>query len=406
MNTKNISDAIKFLLQWLEDNDYSKNTIAFYRGRCNAILAYAEQEKLEFNLEGFLNWADRYTENRVSSIQCCMRKVLAMLDCIINGKSILQGKYTFVSPLKVFNQEFTETVDSFFKHLQRRCLEKTTIRFSIHCANHFFSHMEKSSIKSVTEITGKHVVDYFTYGMQGLKNSTGRAMSYRLRQLLKYLYIEKLSSGDLSLYVSTNFAIRKKVVTILPDDAQKALTEWNGNLSSIRHARDYAICMLALRLMLRKSDIFRLKLSDIDWSNRKISIIQKKNKQPLTLPLTDDVGNALAIYILDFRPESEYEEVFLTVSFPVRPIISLDDCLRMVLQQCGYTKKLEKYNMHLLRRTGASNLLKAGMSMDIISIMLGHKNVSTVDPYLSMDEKRMLLCCGNFNMVGFPEVLK
>jgi hypothetical protein len=260
------------------------NTIAFYRGRCNAILAHADQGKTEFDLKNFVNWADKYTENRAISIQCCMRKVLVMLDYIIKDKPVQQDKYSFVSPLKVYNREFTEIVDIFFKHLQRRGLEKNTIKFSIYCANHFFSYMEKCSIKSVAEITREHLADYLLCREQDFENSTKRAMAYRLKQLLKYLYAEKLSSEDLSLYVFTNFAIRKKVVTVLPEDAQKALTEWNGNFSSVRQARDYAICMLALRLMLRKSDIFKLKLSDIDWNNKKITIVQKKNKLPLTLP--------------------------------------------------------------------------------------------------------------------------
>ena len=294
----------------------------------------------------------------------------------------------------------------FFEHLQRRDLEKNTIKFTIYCANHFFSYMEKSGIKAVREITRKHLADYLMFREQNLGNSTKRAMAYRLKQLLKYLHAEKLSSLDLSLYIFTDFAIRKKVVTVLPKDALKALIEHNGSFSSVRQARDYAICMIALRLMLRKSDILKLKLSEIDWVNKKITIVQKKSKSPLALPLTDDVGNALAIYILDFRPKSEYKEVFLTVSFPIRPITNLNDCLRMILLQCGYTKKLENHGMHLLRRTGASNLLKAGTSVDKISIMLGHQNVSTVDPYLSTDEERMLLCCGNFDMVGLPEVLK
>ena len=406
MRQVNINDAVASLLQWLKKHGYSKNTIAFYHGRCNAILAHVERENMEFNLEDLFKWADSHTENKVQSIQCCMRKVLVMLDCIIKGNPIPQGNQTFITPLKLFNQEFTETVGIFLRYLEKRCLEKTTIQFSVHCANHFFSHIEKCGLKSVSDITRKGISGYFTCGMHGMKNSTRKAMSYRLRQLLKCLYAEKLLNDDLSLYVPTDFAIRKKVVTVLPDDAQKTLTEWDGIFSSVRHARDYAICMLALRLMLRKSDIFRLKLSDIDWDNRKITIIQKKNKRPLALPLTDDVGNALAVYILDFRPASEYDEVFLTASFPVKPITNLNDCLSVIMQQCGYTKKLGNHNMHLLRRTGASNLLKAGTSTDMISTMLGHQSVSTVDPYLSMDEKRMLLCCGNFGEVGFPEVLK
>jgi site-specific recombinase XerD len=60
----------------------------------------------------------------------------------------------------------------------------------------------------------------------------------------------------------------------------------------------------------------------------------------------------------------------------------------------------------LLRRTGASNLLRVGTSVDMISIMLGHQDVSTVDPYLSLDEERMLLCCGNFSSIRLPEVMK
>jgi site-specific recombinase XerD len=326
MKSKNIKNATNFLLQWLKESNYSQNTIAFYRSRCNAVLAHAEQGEMEFNFESFMDWADRYTENRVISIQCCMRKVIVMLDYIIKGKPFPQGNYSFVKPLKLYNQEFAETVEMFFNHLQRRGLEKNTIKFSIYCANHFFSHMEKCSINSVAEITRKHLADYLMYREQNLENSTRRAMAYRLKQMLKYLYSQKLSSEDLSLCVITNFTIRKKVVTVLPEDAQKALTESNGSFSSVRLARDYAICMIALRLMLRKSDILKLKLSEIDWDNKKITIVQKKNKLPLTLPLTDDVGNALAVYILDFRPKSEYEEVFLRISFPIKPIINLNRC--------------------------------------------------------------------------------
>jgi len=401
MNSKNIKDAIDLLLQGLKDNGYSRNTIAFYRGRCNAILAHAEQETVEFNLEYFMLWADKHTEDRSNSIQCCMRKVLVMLDCIIRDLPFPQGNLFTVVPLKVSSPEFAEMVGTFTKTLIGRSLAEKTVRFSIYCATHFFSYMEKKNINSVADITGKHVIDYLLFNGQNLETSTKRAMAYRLKQLLKCLYEEGLSGENLSLSVFTDYAVRKKLVTVLPDDAQKALTEWKGVFSSTRQARDYAICMLALRLMLRKSDILKLKLTDIDWVAKKISIIQKKTRIPLTLPLTDDVGNALAVYILDFRPELGYDEVFLRVAFPIRPMSNITDCLHPVLRQVGYKKELAGYGLHLLRRTGASNLLRMGTPVDMISTMLGHQNVSTVDLYLSTDEKRMLLCCGDFKVPGF-----
>jgi site-specific recombinase XerD len=406
MKTNNIESAVAHLLQWLQASGYSKNTVAFYRGRCNAVLAHAAQENAEFSLESYLGWAGAHTEGRALSVQCCMRRTLAMLDCIISGKPFPQKNVCSASPLKLSCREFAEAAERFSEHLRKRRLEKNTVKFSVYVAKHFLSRMEKCGLASTAEITGRHVADYFKNGTQGFENSTARAMAYRLRQLLKYLHAEKLSGCDLSLCVPTDFAARVKTVTVLPDGAQEALAGWSGEFLSARHARDYAICMLALRLMLRKSDIFRLKLSDIDWSGRKITIVQKKTGQPLTLPLTDDAGNALAAYILDFRPASELPEVFLAADFPVRPIASVSDCPGFVLRLCGYSKKLERDGLHLLRRTGASNLLRSGASMDMISIMLGHQNVSTAGPYLSMDEKRMLLCCGNFEAVKSPEVLK
>jgi len=405
MRTKTIRNAITSLLQWLEDHEYSSNTVAFYRNRCTDILVYSEQNGKKFELNNYLKWAENHTAGKTNTIKCGLRKSLVMIDCIINDKPITTKRISSIQPLKLSNRKYLKAILCFLEYLRKRGLEENTICSSVYCAKHFFKHMEKCGGKSVAEITGNDVSGYFLYGMDGLANSSKRTMAYRLKQLFECLYTERLLNKNLSVFVPTNFVIRKKVVTVLPEDVVKSLTEWNGPPSSIRQARDYAIYMLAVRLMLRKSDILKLKLSDIDWNRRRITIVQKKNKRPLILPLTDDVGNALAVYILDFRPESGYEEVFLTIHPPKRPIKVYHECLSTILPQCGYTQ-IRHWNMHMLRRTGASNLLRSGTPVDLISTMLGHQNVSTVDPYLSLDEERMLLCCGNFSPIGLPEVLK
>ena len=50
---------------------------------------------------------------------------------------------------------------------------------------------------------------------------------------------------------------------------------------------------MGARLGLRIGDMLNLTMNDIDWENKLISIIQGKTKEPLTLPLPDDVGWAL-----------------------------------------------------------------------------------------------------------------
>jgi len=401
MNSENIRSAVDTLLLYLKASGYSRNTIAFYRSRCNAIKAYAEQEGAALSLDALLGWADQFSEGKSESIKCCMRRTLVMLDRIERGTPLPDGNVCAATPLTVKNTEFAEAVRGFEKLLQKLGHEKNTVKFSVYCATHFFSYMESLGIDSIAEVTGKHIVDYQMLDDRGYAGSTKRAMAYRLKQLLDYLYADNLTVRNLTLCISTDYAIKKKLVTVLPGDAQKMILECKQGFSSAKQARDYAVCLLAFRLMLRVSDIVGLKLSDIDWEGQRITIVQKKTKMPLTLPLTSDVGNALAEYILEYRPNSDYEEVFLQTAFRIVPMKNLDDCLGAVLCWCGYAEKYERQGLHVLRRTGASNLLKAGVPMDMISTMLGHQHTSTVDPYLSTDDMRMLLCCGDFKIPGF-----
>jgi site-specific recombinase XerD len=120
--------------------------------------------------------------------------------------------------------------------------------------------------------------------------------------------------------------------------------------------------------------------------------------------LPDDVGYALATYILEYRPVSEYKEVFLSAAFPIKPLTTTNGCLDSAIFMCGYTENIEAHGTHLLRRTGASNLLRQGISTDMITALLGQQHAESVEPYLSADEKGMLMCCGDFNVPGFAEV--
>ncbi len=76
-------------------------------------------------------------------------------------------------------------------------------------------------------------------------------------------------------------------------------------------ARDAAITLLALTTGLRACDIVGLRLADIDWHVKTIGIIQQKTHNPLTLPLPSLVAARLADYVLDERPDSGDDHVFL-----------------------------------------------------------------------------------------------
>ena len=73
--------------------------------------------------------------------------------------------------------------------------------------------------------------------------------------------------------------------------------------STVRGKRDYAIWLLLARLGLRAGETVALQLDDIDWVNAALTVRSKKGDGWAKLPLSVEVGRALAGY-LKVRPPS------------------------------------------------------------------------------------------------------
>ena len=159
--------------------------------------------------------------------------------------------------------------------------------------------------------------------------------------------------------------------------------------------RNIAIFTLAENTGLRGIDVVNLKLSDIDWRNKTISIIQHKTKQALILPFEKCVGDALAKYILHDRPKSDSPFVFLTVSRPFRPLSRqvLSTMITKYLKQSGIEKQPSFRNgFHCFRRSIGTWLLEAELPLTIISEILGHGHIDSAKPYLSTDCEKLREC--------------
>ena len=64
-------------------------------------------------------------------------------------------------------------------------------------------------------------------------------------------------------------------------------------------AQDSVFLLLGLHTGIRACDAIKLKLSNIDWIAETFSFTQSKTGNPVTLPLTTDLGNAIVKYIPD-----------------------------------------------------------------------------------------------------------
>ena len=87
---------------------------------------------------------------------------------------------------------------------------------------------------------------------------------------------------------------------------------------------------------MRASEVAHLKFSDIDWRNGGISVCGKSRRQE-SLPLPQEVGNAILLYVNQGRPSLQTPEVFTTVLAPFHPLTraAVTHIVRAALRRAG-----------------------------------------------------------------------
>ena len=129
-----------------------------------------------------------------------------------------------------------------------------------------------------------------------------------------------------------------------------------------------------------------------------IHLIQHKTNRELIIPLLPVVGNAIADYILNGRPESDESYVFLShgrrsIGEPMGTGTIIGR-MRIYLNESGVKKHgFDGKDFHALRKTFATNLLVSGTPLESVASALGDAGVQAAKPYLALDDDNLRLCC-------------
>src|SRR5260370_11094977 len=83
--------------------------------------------------------------------------------------------------------------------------------------------------------------------------------------------------------------------------------------------RDKAVLLLLARLGLRASEVAQLKFAAIDWRNGCITVCRKARRQE-SLPLPQEVGNAILLNLNKGRQSFHQPELFTPVLPPFHPL--------------------------------------------------------------------------------------
>lgn len=158
-------------------------------------------------------------------------------------------------------------------------------------------------------------------------------------------------------------------------------------------ARDAAITLLGLTTGLRACDIIGLRLADIDWRGPTIALVQHKTGNPLRVPLSALVAARLADYVLDERPDSADDHLFVRSRAPHTRLADHASIYWVTAKTFGKAGVIDvKAGTRFLRHNAASRLLRVAVPLATISAVLGHADAESTNLYMSVDEQRLLEC--------------
>ena len=281
-----------------------------------------------------------------------------------------------------------------------------TIRTRGRISRQFLEYLELRKVRDITEVQGNEISSFIpVISKQHQPTSMGTVLS-SLRSFLRFVESKNLTQFRLSNVVPSSSGSRTKIVpTITTEEERKLLNSVDNTTASGK--RNYAILLLALRVGLRCSDIVNLKLGDIRWKSNTIEVMQAKTDAPLILPLLTDVGNAIADYILNGRPDSQQPYIFLRTQAPYRKLAGYSACYAIcckIMKKAGIRQgKGDRKGFHCLRHSLAARLLAEEIPLPIISSILGHRDKDSTKVYLSTDLVHLRAC--GLSLVGI-EVTK
>nr|WP_325503491.1 tyrosine-type recombinase/integrase [Mycobacterium sp.] len=201
-------------------------------------------------------------------------------------------------------------------------------------------------------------------------------------------------TGRRELVDAVNLAGVKRfhaIIPVLSDDDVELVVQ--ACASGAVSARDAAITLLALTTGLRACDIVGLRVGDVDWRGHTIGIVQRKTGNPLTLTLPLLVMGKLADYVLDERPGSGDDHLFLRSVAPHTRLADHASVHRVTVETFRKAGVADaKAGTRLLRHNAVSRLLAAAVPLPTISAVLGHASQESTNLYMSVDRQRLIEC--------------
>jgi len=192
------------------------------------------------------------------------------------------------------------------------------------------------------------------------------------------LRIEEIVINPLAKHKALKVA-KKVQIPFSEKEIDKALSDFNFD-NTFEGIRDKLIIELFYSTGIRRIELVKLQLSDIDFSKRNIKVLGKRNKERY-LPLLDSVIKTIEGYLIlreDLVGNSKSECLFLTKKGDE---IYETLVYRVINNYFSKASTKVKKSPHILRHSFATHLLNQGADLNAVKELLGHASLAATQIY-------------------------
>lgn len=266
----------------------------------------------------------------------------------------------------------------------------------------------RQSLNAIAEIVTNGLHDAFTFEWHQLRYQHTTAIRTTLAERYSPATANKILAA-----MKRTLKECKRLGQMTPDDYDKAVdlppikgsSEVKGRAlspdelrslfaacaadESLSGARDGAM-LAVLRIGLRRQEVVKLNVADIDTDTAAVTIRQSKGGKTRTAYLTDS-GLNLILHWLEKRTAAEFSSLPLFV--PISRGGNLldrrltDQSVLTILRHRSQAIGLQDFSPHDFRRTFAGDLLDAGVDIATVQKLMGHSDIKTTAGYDRRGEK-------------------
>jgi integrase/recombinase XerD len=264
------------------------------------------------------------------------------------------------------------------EELVRRNYAETTIRAYLMAIEEFRRYAKKR----LDHLGPEDIRGYQVALLEGKKLAIG-TVALRV-SALRFFYLKVLKKRALrdELPYPKHPKWSRRLPTILTPEEMTRL------INSAKNLFHYAMLLTMYSAGLRRSELCRLKVSNIDSQRMVIRVERGKGDVDREIPLSQKLLETLRTYWRWMRPKTYLfpgTENGWRADKPITPKV-IWEAVQEASKRAGIAKHVTP---HTLRHCFASHLLESGTDLRTIQVLMGHRDIEATTRYLHVSPKHL-----------------